>query len=133
MRYLSIFILLGLLSSCASSKIKSIEGKWKQEFLSYKTENKILPKTDSETLIDIIKDKNKLKIEFDFNDGYDKDQTDSVFFNYPQLKFRKINLDKTSNYYNLTYQANCDCFLGEMNSFSGNILNIKLNRVKVSK
>ena len=133
MKYFYGFGILILFTSCASNKIKTVEGKWEQEFLGYKTEKTSVPVAHNAALIDIKKDENRLKIEFDFNDGYDKDQTDSVFFNYPQLKFRKINLDKTSNYYNLTYQANRDCFLGEMNSFSGNILNIKLNRVKVSK
>ena len=129
MKHFYVFVILILFTSCASNKIKTIEGKWEQEFLGYKTEKTSVPVAHNAALIDIKKDENRLKIEFDFNDGYEKDKTDSVDFKYPQLKFRKINLDKSSNYYSLIYQPNCDCFLGEMKSFSGNILNIKLNRV----
>ena len=92
-----------------------------------------VPLSKSDAIMDVSQVKSKLKIEFDFQDGYEKDVTDSVLFNYPQLKFRKINLDKTSNYYNLNYDSTCDCFLGEMKSYSGNVLNIKLNRVSSAK
>ena len=133
MKYPFIFFSFVLFTSCATNHINTIEGKWKQEFLSYKSENAIVPKTSEQAIINIKKVKKNLRIEFDFNDGYDKDLTDSIVFNYPQLRFRKINLDKTSNYYTLIYNQNCDCFTGEMNSFSGNILNIKLNRIPVTK
>lgn len=127
------FVFLILLTSCASNKIKTIEGKWKQEFLDYKSKVVEVPLSKSDAIMDVSIVKSKLKIEFDFQDGYEKDVTDSVVFNYPQLKFRKINLDKTSNYYNLNYDVSCDCFWGEMKSYSGNVLNIKLNRVSSVK
>ena len=118
-----------ILTSCATNHFKTIEGNWQQDFLSYKTQNAIVPKTNDKTIIVISKSKKNIQIEFDFNDGYEKDKTDSIVFNFPKLTFKKTNLDKSSNYYDLTYHVNCDCFLGEMQSFSGNILNIKLNRV----
>ena len=127
------FIFLLFFTSCASNKMKTIEGKWQQDFLDYKSKVVEVPLSKSDAIMDVSQVKSKLKIEFDFQDGYEKDVTDSVLFNYPQLKFRKINLDKTSNYYNLNYDSTCDCFLGEMKSYSGNVLNIKLNRVSSVK
>ena len=127
------FIFLLFLTSCASNNIKTIEGKWKQDFLDYKSKVVEVPLSKSDAIMDVTRNKSKLKIEFDFQDGYEKDVTDSVVFKFPQLKFRKINLDKTSNYYDLTYNATCDCFYGEMKSYSGNVLNIKLNRVSSVK
>lgn len=127
------FIFLIFLTSCASNKMKTIEGKWQQDFLDYKSKVVEVPLTKSDAIMDVLRNKSKLKIEFDFQDGYEKDMTDSIFFNFPQLKFRKINLDKTSNYYDLVYNATCDCFFGEMKSYSGNVLNIKLSRVSSVK
>ncbi|CAM3264565.1 hypothetical protein OBJ96_12515 [Empedobacter falsenii] len=123
------FIFLILLTSCATNNIKTIEGKWQQDFLDYKSKVVEVPLSKSNAIMDVSKIKSKLTIEFDFQDGYEKDVTDSIVFNFPQLKFRKINLDKTSNYYDLNYDTTCDCLLGEMKSYSGNVLNIKLNRV----
>ncbi|MDM1548875.1 hypothetical protein HX096_13565 [Empedobacter falsenii] len=127
------FIILLFLTSCASNNIKTIEGKWKQVFLDYKSKVVEVPLSKSDAVMDVSRNKSKLKIEFDFQDGYEKDVTDSIVFKFPQLKFRKINLDKTSNYYDLAYNATCDCFYGEMKSYSGNVLNIKLNRVSSVK
>ena len=127
------FIILLFLTSCASNNIKTIEGKWKQDFLDYKLKVVEVPLSKSDAIMDVSRSKSKLKIEFDFQDGYEKDVTDSIVFKFPQLKFRKINLDKTSNYYDLAYNATCDCFYGEMKSYSGNVLNIKLNRVSSVK
>lgn len=113
--------------------MKTLRGSWKQQFISYKSNPTIILAPTDEPSIEISKKKSKLNIEFNFNDGYDNDKTDSVLYNFPQLKFRKINLDKQSNYYDLVYNASCDCFLGEMKSFSGNVLNIKLTRNLVHK
>lgn len=107
------FIILLFLTSCASNYIKTIEGKWKQDFLDYKSKVVEVPLSKNDAIMDVSRNKSKLKIEFDFQDGYEKDVTDSVVFKFPQLKFRKINLDKTSNYYDLTYNATCDCFYGK--------------------
>ncbi|WP_413533784.1 hypothetical protein [Empedobacter brevis] len=133
MKHSLIFIFFVFITSCASNNIKTIEGKWQQDFLDYKSKVVEVPLSKSDAIMDIARNKSKLKIEFDFQDGYEKDITDSVVFKFPQLKFRKINLDKTSNYYNLVYNATCDCFLGEMKSYSGNVLSIKLNRVSSVK
>lgn len=127
------FIFLLFLTSCASNNIKTIEGKWQQDFLDYKSKVVEVPLSKSDAIMDVSRNKSKLKIDFDFQDGYEKDVTDSIVFKFPQLKFRKINLDKTSNYYDLAYNGTCDCFYGEMKSYSGNVLNIKLNRVSSVK
>jgi len=129
MKYFSYFLMVLFFTSCASNEIKKIKGNWKQEFISYKSNPTIILAPSDEPLIDIVKSRSKLLIEFNFNDGYDNDKTDSIEFSFPQLKFKKINLDKQSNYYELVYNPSCDCFLGEMKSFSGNILNIKLTRI----
>ncbi|MGU9939299.1 hypothetical protein ACNFNZ_12070 [Empedobacter brevis] len=121
------------LTSCASNKLKTITGKWQQEFVDYKVKTLDVPLSQSDVIMDISKNQSKLNIEFDFQDGDDKDLTDSVVFNFPQLKFRKINLDKTSNYYDLNYASACDCFLGEIKSYSGNVLTIKFNRLSSVK
>ncbi|GGE91698.1 hypothetical protein SAMN05443634_108161 [Chishuiella changwenlii] len=133
MKYFSYFLIAIFFSSCASNDIRTIKGSWKQEFISYKSNPTIILAPNDEPLIDIAKKRSKLLIEFNFNDGYDNDKTDSIEFQFPQLKFKKINLDKQANYYDLVYHQSCDCFLGEMESFSGNILNIKLTRILVHK
>ncbi|WP_313375890.1 hypothetical protein [Chishuiella sp.] len=133
MRYIYFLLITLLFTNCATNNIKTIKGQWKQSFLSYKSNPTIIFAPKDEPLITISKKKSKPIIEFDFSDGYDNDKTDSVFFNFPNLKFRKINLDQSSNYYDLVYQPICDCFLGEMYSFSGNVLNIKLNRIPKTK
>ena len=127
------FIFLLFVTSCASNKLKTIEGKWQQEFLDYKSKVADVHLAKSDAIMDVSRIKSRLKIEFDFQDGYEKDQTDSVVFNYPRLKFRKINLEKTFNRYDLNYDVSCDCFFGEMKSHSRNVLNIKLNRVSSVK
>lgn len=133
MKYFTLFFSIILFSSCATNNIKTVKGKWKQQFISYKSNPTIILAPSDEPSIEISKAKAKsefkLLIEFNFNDGFDNDNTDSITFNYPQLKFRKINLDKQSNYYDLVFNSSCDCFLGEMKSFSGNVLNIKLSRI----
>ncbi len=126
--FLSYFMLLLWFTSCGSYQVKTIDGKWKQEFLSYQVEKTAVPPSQNNAIIEIKTENKQLNIVFDYDDGYSKDETDSIIFAYPKLTFRKINLNKSSNYYTLTYQERCDCFLGKMNSFSGNILNIKLTR-----
>ena len=109
MKHFLVFIFLLFLTSCVPNNIKTIEGKWKQDFLDYKSKVVEVPLSKSDAIMDVSRNKSKLKIEFDFHDDYEKDVTDSVVFNFPQLKFRKINLDKTSNsvsYTHLTLPTN---------------------------
>ena len=61
------FIFLLFLTSCASNKLKTIEGKWQQEFLDYKSKVVDVHLAKSDAIMDVSRIKSRLKIEFDFN------------------------------------------------------------------
>lgn len=119
---LLLFVLL-FTTSCAT-KIKSINGNWRQVFLGYEGDKEGYGIVSDSVLITLSLNKPS-QITFDYNDDFEKDNADSIIYNYPQLNFRKQNLNKTYNHYFLTYDANCDCFNGLFKSFNGNRIKVK--------
>lgn len=115
--------LLLLLMSCAN-KIKTIKGDWYQLNMGYEGDKIGYGIVSDSTYVVIGFDK-QLSIQFDYQDGYENDLADSIRYKYPQLDFRKQNLNKSFNYYTLVYDVNCDCFNGNFKSYQGNKIKVK--------
>ena len=109
--------------SCAN-KIKTIKGDWYQLNMGYEGD-KIGHGIISDSTYVIIGFDKQLSIQFDYQDGYENDSADSIRCKYPQLNFRKQNLNKSFNYYTLIYDTNCDCFNGNFKSYQGNTIKVK--------
>ena len=124
MKQIVYFILITLcLASCAT-KTKSLNGNWRQVFVGFEGEKEGCGIVSDSAIVSVNL-KQPYQIQFDYQDGLDLDQADSISYHYPQLIFRKLNYNKTYNRYNLIYDQKCDCFNGNFKSFNGNRIKVK--------
>jgi hypothetical protein len=116
-RFIFIFLVFTLYG-CANHA-KNLNGQWTQLFMGFgenTTEQNYI--SDSAQIdLQLI---SPSKITFDYRDGLDVDQSDSIEFKYPKLVFRKLNYNQTVNRYSMNYNPSCDCFEGHFMSFNGN-------------
>ena len=124
MNKVGLILLLIILSVSCSTKTKSLNGNWRQVFVGFEGEKEGFGIVSDSAIVSVDL-KKPYQIQFDYQDGLDLDQADSISYNYPQLVFRKLNYNKTYNRYNLIYDQNCDCFNGWFKSFSGNRVKVK--------
>ena len=124
MNKVGLILLLIILTVSCSTKTKYLNGNWRQVFVGFEGEKEGFGIVSDSAIVSVDL-KKPYQIQFDYQDGLDLDQADSISYHYPQLIFRKLNYNKTYNRYNLIYDQNCDCFNGNFKSFNGNKIKVK--------
>ena len=124
MKQIVYFIFITLCLASCVTKTKSLNGNWRQVFVGFEGEKEGYGIVSDSAIVSVNL-KQPYQIQFDYQDGLDLDQADSISYHYPQLVFRKLNYNKTYNRYNLIYDQNCDCFNGNFKSFNGNRIKVK--------
>ncbi len=129
MRYFSIIIIAFIIQSCSVQNTLKIEGVWHEKKIAFNT-NQPAMVADYEMYLKVSKLKKKYNLVMTYSkESYIDDPIDQLIYEFPIWKFRKINEDGTFNHYNLTYEANCNCFEGEMTSFNDNTHQVQLYKV----